>query len=192
MNYPQQATGYQSEYIKSPQGAGIKPLSASGGLNRKEEANMKLGKILIVVGLIAAGILSLNFQAQAGNPATATSVIEGNEYWGVLIIACDSQEVSLRVKRVVNCLVEIDSVIERYPAPICPVAPAADLTANALLDPPQWIGYNGVIFNEPGVPIITKVKNFHKKDYEGGTGKYDGDIYSADVQIRFCSNCAGN
>ena len=34
---------------------------------------MKLGKILILVGLIAVGILSLNFQARAGNPATPPS-----------------------------------------------------------------------------------------------------------------------
>jgi hypothetical protein len=90
---------------------------------------------------------------------------------------------------VVDCQVEVDSAIEVYITPICPAAGTPDLTANSLLDPPQWFGYNGVIFDEPGVPIITKVKNFHKKDYEGGTGKYDGDIYSADVQIRFCANC---
>ena len=64
---------------------------------------MKLGKILIVVGLIAVGILSINFQAQAGNPPGDDPIIEGNEYWGVIILACSNFEVSLRVKRVVDC-----------------------------------------------------------------------------------------
>lgn len=156
---------------------------------------MKLGKILIVVGLIAVGILSTNFQALAGNPAPDGPVIVGNEYWGVVILACTNQEVSVRVKRVVDCVVETDSLIERYPLAICPTD--SDIVPNAMVG--QWFGYDGVFFGEPGVPIITKVKNFHKKVYSdpgaGGvpgsaTGEYAGDIYSADIQIRFCTNCA--
>jgi len=162
---------------------------------------MKLGKTLIIVGLIAAGILSLNFQAQAGNPPGDSPVIEGNEYWGVIILACSNFEVTLRVKRVVDCVVETDSLIERYPLAICPTT--GDITANQVVG--QWFGYDGVIFNEPGVPIVTKVKNLHKKVYAdpgadgdpnssdpAQLGEYAGDIYSADVQIRFCTNCAAN
>ena len=145
---------------------------------------MKLGKILIVVGLIAVGILSINFQARAGNPPTEGPTIQGNEYWGVIILACAFQEESLRVKRVVDCVVETDSLIEQYPLPICPAE--GDITANQLVN--HWFGYDGVFFGESGVPIITKVKNFHKKVYN--FGGYTGDIYSADVQIRFCTNCA--
>ncbi len=153
---------------------------------------MKLGKILIVVGLIAVGILSINFQARAGNPPGDSPVIEGNEYWGVVIIACTNLEVSVRVKRVVDCVVETDSLIERYPLAFCCVPTGGggerDIIAGDLLN--QWLGYDQVIFQEPGVPIITKVKNFHKKVYSGGAGEYNGDIFSADVQIRFCTNCA--
>ncbi len=154
---------------------------------------MKFGKILIVVGLIAVGILSLNFQARAGNPPPEDPEIGGAEYWGVVIIACANQEVSLRVKRVVDCEVETDSLIERYPLAFCDVplegGGTREIIASDLLN--QWLGYDRVIFNVPGVPIVTKVKNFHKKVYNGGSGEYNGDIFSADVQIRFCTNCAG-
>jgi hypothetical protein len=158
---------------------------------------MKLGRILIVVGLIAAGILSINFPAWAGNPAPDGPVIGGPEYWGVIILACSNKEVSLRVKRVDDCVVEADSLIETYPVAFCPTGDAPDFTANAVVG--QWFGYDGVFFGEPGVPIITKVKNVHKKEYSdpgasgvpnSELGEYAGDIYSADVQIRFCTNCA--
>ena len=153
---------------------------------------MKLGKIFILVGLIAVGTLSLNLQAWAGNPAAEGATVGGPEYWGVVMLACESQEVYLRVKRVVDCQVETDEVIERYIYQFCRVPTGEestrDIIASDLLG--QWLGYDQVIFQEPGVPIITKVKNFHKKEYDGGTGEYDGDIFSADVQIRFCTNCA--
>jgi hypothetical protein len=153
---------------------------------------MKFGKMLILVGLIAVCILSLNFQVLAGNPPPDGFTVSGPEYWGVVIIACANQEVSLRVKRVVDCQVETDSLIERYPLPICRVPDGQggerDIIAGDLID--QWLGYDQVIFQEPGVPIVTKVKNFHKKVYSGGSGEYNGDIFSADVQIRFCTNCA--
>ena len=153
---------------------------------------MKLGKIFIIVGLIAVGTLSLNFQVWAGNPPPDNPAIGDTEYWGVLIIACASQEVYLRAKRVVDCQVETDSLIERYPLAFCEVPTGGggtrDIIASDLLN--QWLGYDQVIFQEPGVPIITKVKNFHKKEYSGGSGEYNGDIFSADVQIRFCTNCA--
>ena len=158
---------------------------------------MKLGKIFILVGLIAVGTLSLNLQAWAGNPAEEDATVGGPEYWGVIILACDSNEVYLRVKRVVDCQVETDEVIEKYPVGICPTGEAPDFTANAVVG--QWFGYDGVFFGEPGVPIITKVKNLHKKVYidpgaagvpDSATGEYAGDIYSADIQIRFCTNCA--
>ena len=154
---------------------------------------MKLGKIFILVVLIAVGTLSLNFQARAGNPPPDSPAVGGPEYWGVIIIACANNEAYLRVKRVVDCQVETDSLIEIYPFPICSVSDdqgiTRDINAGDLLN--QWSGYDGVLFGEPGVPIITKVKNFHKKVYEGGTDEYNGDIFSADVQIRFCTNCAG-
>jgi hypothetical protein len=153
---------------------------------------MKLGKIFILVGLIAVGILSLNFQSWAGNPPPDNPTVGGPEYWGVIIIACASNEAYLRVKRVVDCQVESDELIERYPLPICEVSDGQggdrDIVAGDLVG--QWSGYDGVFFQEPGVPIITKVKNFHKKVYDGGDGEYQGDIFSADVQIRFCTNCA--
>jgi len=150
---------------------------------------MKLGKTLIVVGLIAAGLLSLNFQAWAGNPPEEGANIQGNEYWGVLILACTNNEVTVRVKRVVDCVVETDSLIEIYPLPICPTGDdAVDITPDQMVG--HWFGYDGVFFGESGVPIITKVKNLHKKVYD--FGGYTGDIYSADVQIRFCTNCASS
>ena len=112
---------------------------------------MKLGKTLIIVGLIAAGILSLNFQAQAGNPPGDSPVIEGNEYWGVIILACSNFEVTLRVKRVVDCVVETDSLIERYPLAICPTT--GDITANQVVG--QWFAGccpNRILLTDTGSP----------------------------------------
>jgi hypothetical protein len=116
----------------------------------------------------------------------------------VVVIACANLEVSLRVKRVVDCIVETDQVIEQYPAAYCPTEPPY-WTANQLIG--QWFGYDGCLFGDesglngiPGVPIITKVKNFKRRAYldsgGGPGGEYTGDIYTADVQIRFCTNCS--
>jgi hypothetical protein len=146
---------------------------------------MKLGKILIAVGLIAVGILSLNLQARAGSPPTEGFAMGDDEYWGVLIINCVRDEVYLRVKRVVDCVVETDALIESN-VPQSDICDLIDIDAGIVLN--QYMGYSGVIFNIQGVPIITKVKNLNKDNYSA-SGGYQGDIYSMDVQIRFCTNC---
>ena len=157
---------------------------------------MKLGKILIVVGLIAVGILSLNLQARAGSPAGENAVYGDDEYWGALIINCRDDEVYLRVKRVVDCVVETDSmiVLNAYePGGICTLID--DSGAGIILG--QLLGYNQVIFEQQGVPTITKVKNVQKDNYndpnsDPNNPPYQGDIYSMDVQIRLCTSCVAS
>ena len=160
---------------------------------------MKLSKILLIAGIVATlALLAPGPQTQAGNPPGDSPEIGGPEYWGVLVIACSNLEVSLRVKRVVNCIVETDQVIERYPAAFCPAENEPGFTANQLIG--QWFGYDGCLFRDaqgqngiPGVPIITKVKNLKRRHYVDNVPQgqeYTGDIYTADVQIRFCTNCA--
>jgi hypothetical protein len=134
---------------------------------------MKFGKLTFFVCLLAYFVLlAFGLQAWAGNPPPESPVIEGPEYWGVVVIDCNKNTATLRVKRVVDCEIQTQALIEDYGAyPIC----ASELTSTDLLH--QWV--HGILFEELGKPIITKVKNFKK----------DGGVYSADVQIQFCINC---
>jgi len=141
--------------------------------------------MLLIAGLV--GILMLLApvpQSQAGNPAPPTPVIEGPEIWATVIIDCEDNTVSLRAKRVVNCIVETQALVEKYQTSICVgTGPGGDLTETDLLY--QWI--HGPLFGEAGNPIVIRVKNF-KKDTDNAGG-HAGDVYSADVLIRFCTNC---
>ena len=88
-----------------------------------------------------------------------------------------------KAKRVVDCDVETQALIEdESPFNVC----GTGLTEASLFH--QWI--HGVLFGHTeGKPIVTKVKNFQKNTYTGPPADYTGDVYSADVEIRFCTNC---
>lgn len=148
------------------------------------ERKMKLGKRLLVLGLLASLVLAAPvFKTWATNPAPAGAVIVGPEYWGVVVINCNKNVVTLRVKRVVDCKVETQALIEDYQSfAICD----NEITEEIILN--QW--GHGKIFGEAGVPIVTKVKNFKKQTFtDPSPAEYAGDLYSADVLIRFCTNC---
>ena len=134
---------------------------------------MKLGKILLAFGLLACFALAVPcFQSLAGNPPPANPIIVGPEYWGVIVLNCTNNTGTLRVKRVVDCEIETQGLVFQLQVNICP------LNESDLMN--QW--FDAAIFGETDKPIITKVKNF-KLD-ENAT-----DVYSADVQIQFCTNC---
>lgn len=148
---------------------------------------MKLGKQLLVLGLLASLVLvAAVYQTWATNPPPEGAIIVGPEYWGVAVINCTTHVVTLRVKRVVDCKVETQALIEDYEsAPIC-----NQLTEETILH--QWV--HSQLFSEAGVPIVTKVKNLKKQTFTDPSppAEYVGDLYSADVQIRFCTNCMPN
>ena len=99
-------------------------------------------------------------------PGQDTPVIEGPEYWGVVVVNDPLDFATLRVKRVVDCQVETESkAINEFT--LIPSSPGS--TVGMKLD--------GItIFDDPRVPIITKEKNW-KEDANG--------VFSMDVQIRF-------
>lgn len=132
----------------------------------------KLYLILIVVATVF--LLSMGSTALGGNPPPASPIITGPEYWGVLVINCLNNTVTLRVKRVVDCEVETQALTLIWPSAVCP------LTESAIIN--NWFAAS--IFGQTGNPIITKVKNF-KPDPDPASP----NIFSADVQIRFCTNC---
>jgi len=144
---------------------------------------MKLVKHFLVLGLLGSlALAGSDPSAWAGNPPPASPDIVGPEYWGVVVINCNTSVITLRAKRVVDCDVETQALIEdESPFNVC----GTGLTDASLFH--QWI--HGVLFGETGVPIVTKVKNFQKNTYTGPPADYTGDVYSADVEIRFCTNC---
>lgn len=143
---------------------------------------MKLVKLFCVLGLLGSlALVGFGPAAWGGNPPPASPNIVGPEYWGVVVINCNTATITLRAKRVVDCDVETQALIEDYGVPVC----GTGLTESSLMH--QWI--HGVLFGEAGVPIVTKVKNFKKDTYTIPPADYAGDAYSADVEIMFCTNC---
>jgi hypothetical protein len=144
---------------------------------------MKLVRLFFVLGMLTlVALMSAGPSAQAGNPPPGSPIIVGPEYWGVVVINCNSGTVTLRAKRVVDCDVETQALIEDEGVGIC----GTGLIGSNLFH--QWI--HGVLFEETGVPIVTKVKNFKEDIYTIPPADYAGKVYSADVEIRFCTNCA--
>ena len=134
---------------------------------------MKLRKILFVVGLMAIfAMLTPGLQVWAGGPEPpAGSTIHGPEVWGVVVLNCNAGPVTLRVKRIVNCVVETQAIIQSdwiYGCSDDPTAPL-DLALEGITFFP------GSLPEITGTPFITKVKNY----------KREGDIISFDAQFKF-------
>ena len=131
---------------------------------------MRLNKMLLIVALTAVFILAAKagpVWAGAEDPPP-TGTIGGPELWGVVVIDCSEENVAtLRVKRIVDCNVETQAVVQTWTSG-CP--------ADASI-PLYWQLSGVTLFGLPGTPIITKVKNFKM---ESG-----GAIYSFDAQIKF-------
>jgi len=132
---------------------------------------MKLRKILLVVGLMAAvSMLTPGILVWAGGgpepPLGAT--IHGPEIWGVVVLDSNKQLAIVRPKRVVNCVVETESYVETWTFG-CPADETGALGFG--VDPGAGISFFGL----PGTPYVTKVKNF----------KTDGILCSFDAQFMF-------
>jgi hypothetical protein len=130
---------------------------------------MLLTGLMVLVSLLGAAC----FVWAGGNedPPT-TGTIVGPELWGVMIYDCGQAALVLRVKRIVNCNVETQAMINLTYSQGCPTDEASVLWRQlgvTLFD----INSNPTTMN----PIITKVKNFKKEP--------NLDLYSFDVQIKF-------
>lgn len=134
---------------------------------------MHLKKNLWIIGVVSLlAVFGLSTSAWSGYESPpATGEIVGPELWGVVVIDCSAENVvALRVKRVVDCEVQTQAVVQSWTG--CP----ADETD------PLYETFDVTLFDinpNPAVkkPIITKVKNF--KSESGGA------VYSFDVQIKF-------
>ena len=132
-------------------------------------------KVLFISGLIvtlALLVVSGPVWAGGNEDPPATGTIVGPELWGVMVIDCGQNVLTLRVKRIVDCNVETQALDDVNYLLGCP----DDATT------PLWRQLGVTLFDinpNPAVmdPIITKVKNFKK---EPGL-----DLYSFDVQIKF-------
>ncbi|MCK4825913.1 hypothetical protein KA005_59745 [bacterium] len=117
---------------------------------------MKLRKIVFVVGLMAIFTVltsgSLIWAGGGPEPPPPGATIHGPEIWGVVVLDCTNQLVIVRVKRVVDCVVETEAYVEEWSFG-CP-----DNAAAALGFGP--VEGSMTFFNLPGTPYVTKVKNF--------------------------------
>jgi hypothetical protein len=152
-------------------------------LNKKEVANMKLGKILIIVGMIAVGILGHGFTALATEPPRPGTNPYPPEYWAVFVVDCNgvpaagiSVLTTVRAKKVVDCEVETKAFL---PPPLVGGGCGGELTAEAVRG---QVFRDFVLFDGVGDPGVYKVRNFKKEvDADGvATG-----IYSFDGLIRY-------
>jgi hypothetical protein len=128
---------------------------------------MKRSRVLSIWVLTALAVVILaSTSAMAVLPGQDTPVIEGPEYWGVIVVNDSEDIATLRVKRVVNCEVETQS-IALAEFTLVPSSPGATVGLKLV---------DFTIFGDPRVPIITKEKNWESED---------GNVFSMDVQIRF-------
>jgi len=134
---------------------------------------MKLKKTVLVVGLMVLfSLLAAAPQvlAAGGPEPPANAIIQDGELWGIVVVYCSagSQDFAVvRVKRVVNCNVETQTLVD----PAWVFGCSNDPTAPLNWDLPAGTTF----FDITGTPFIAKVKNF----------KQDGDAYSFDAQFKF-------
>jgi hypothetical protein len=138
---------------------------------------MNLKKMLLIVGWVAVVALTspISPVTAGGGPEPPTgATIQGPEIWGEVIVYCSPSVpdvATVRVKRVVDCNVESQSIIDPNWQYGCSDDPNSPL---------KWSLPTGTkLFNLPGTPFINKVKNY-TKNVQG-----DGAIYSFDAQFMF-------
>jgi hypothetical protein len=135
---------------------------------------MNLRKTVVIIGLAAilAAVTPCS-QALAGGgvePPPEGAIFEGPEIWGVVVMFCGpgvgDDTATVRFKRVVECNVETEALVDLGWALECPpdVAAAAG----------QTLPEGTTVFGK-ATPYITKVKNFKK----------EGNIVSFDAQFKY-------
>ena len=137
---------------------------------------MSVKKLLMIVGCVA--VLSMFAPVSSGlaggpePPAGAT--VHGPEIWGEVVVFCSPSVTDvavIRVKRVVDCNVEAQALIDPAWGFGCSDDPDSPL---------KWSLPAGTMFFDiMGTPFINKVKNY-TKDVQA-----NGDVYSFDAQFMF-------
>ena len=127
---------------------------------------------LMVLGIMLAS----GSQVFANEEPPGTGEIVEPKLWAVIVIDCGAQATAtMRVKRVVDCNVEVQAESMSWSGLGCPT------DANSVLwwqlDTINLFGINPNPSNTTKHPIITKVKNFQKEP-----GK---DVYSFDAELMF-------
>ena len=144
---------------------------------------MRIRTVILIVGLIATLILAMPpSQIWAGGaegvPPGANEKLQGPEIWAVVVLYCNQNEVVVRAKRIEDCIVDTQAVIEVISS-VCLIGdPPTTIEASDMLY--QRLGQSGDLFGITGIPIVTKVKNF-KQDIDPN----QGTLYSFDAQIKF-------
>ena len=135
---------------------------------------MNLKKCYLLAGLLAIfSILIPASQALAGagpEPPPDGVIFEGPEIWGVVVMYCGpgvgDDIVTVRFKRVVDCNVETEALVDSGWALDCPPDAAGAVG--------QTLPEGTIVFGK-ATPYITKVKNFYK----------EGNIISFDAQFKY-------
>jgi hypothetical protein len=127
---------------------------------------MKHLKPLLVIGITAVLIMLAplsNVMAGGGPEPPGDAVISDTKIWGVVTMYCTPAPqdlVILSVKRVVDCNVETQLLVDNTWEFSCPAA--GDESA-----PLDWSLAGITFFDIEGTPYITKVKHF-MQDIDGG------------------------
>ena len=130
---------------------------------------MFLGLAMLIIVLLAAAPQAL---AGGGPEPPANAIIGPTEVWGEVVLFCGPPDiVTVRVKRVVDCNVETQALVEPNWTFGCLDDPNAPL---------NWSLPAGVTFWDiPGTPFVNKVKNWKKMVQTNGA------VYSFDAQFKF-------
>lgn len=135
---------------------------------------MNFKRFYLLAGLLAiCTIVMPASQALAGGgvePPPEGAIIEGPEIWAVVVMFCGpgvgDDIAAVRFKRVVDCNVETEALVDLGWALECP--PDAQQAAGHTLP-------EGTAIFGKATPFITKVKNFKK----------EGNIVSFDAQFKY-------
>jgi len=133
---------------------------------------MRTIKICLFAGLLAILTLLMPCSQVLGGggfePPPPGATITGPEIWGVIVIYCGGNNwATVRAKRVVDCNVETEALVEPSWTLGCP-ATAAAIEGQSLLPGTTFFGITGTAF-------INKVTNFNNQ----------GNVVSCDAQFKF-------
>jgi len=142
----------------------------------KGAKEMETRKIFLLAGLLAVLTLLIpGSQALADGgpePPAEGAIFEGPEIWGVVVMFCGpglaDDIATVRFKRVVDCNVETEALVDLGWALECPAN--EDVAVGSTLP-------EGTIIFGKATPYITKVKNF--------TIQGDGNTVSFDAQFKY-------
>ena len=148
---------------------------------------MRIRNIILIAGLVATLVMAVPPSqiwagGPEGTPPGAGYKLVGPEIWAVIVLYCDQGEVVVRAKCIENCIVDTQAVIKEISS-VCLVGdpPNTPIEASDMIY--QRLGVSGELFGIPGIPIVTKVKNF-KKTIDASIENL-GTFYSFDAQIMF-------